>query len=181
MTTPSLSRDSDDDEFNLPPVVSFVSRAAADACSRSAAAMSDAEILSAYPSLVYAAYDPAPAKRASPRRLLSNRWNSSVNYRSYDVRIALNLGTTAEEPDVAGSSVLKAAEASRPKAGAPSGALSARAVLQTPQQQVFDGASLPDAWPSASPEAAGIAYRAQVLADTVEGYERPARWRVPGV
>ena len=138
-----------------------------------AAAMSDEEILKAYPSLVYAAYDPSRRPHqpsASPRRLLSNRWNSSVMHRTHDVRIALQGTDDVFGIDTAG-----------PKVSAPSGALSARAALPSQQAQIVDGASLLDAWPSASPEAAGIAYRAQILEQTVEGYERPARWRVPGV
>ena len=51
----------------------------------------------AYPALVYASYNPAcppegrggkPGNTSTPRRLLSNRWNSAVQYRTCDLRIA---------------------------------------------------------------------------------------------
>ena len=147
-----------------------------------------------YPSLVYASYNPAfppegraggPGHATMPRRLLSNRWDSAVMNRTYDVRLsAAPLAGDGEGDGEGGGGAFKLP------------AVSPRIAVTTPRAMYADVATISSAadvwtlggpeevsgllgvWPAASPAAAAIEYRSQLVADTVDGYERPPRWRV---
>lgn len=136
----------------------------------------------AYPALVYASYNPAcppegrggkPGNTSTPRRLLSNRWNSAVQYRTCDLRIA-DTGTIGRSDVLAGIS----------GSGAPrfAEALASRSTGTDMDEDASAAgvAGLLLNVPFASPAAARVAYHAQLVADAVLPYERASRWTVGG-
>ena len=120
----------------------------------------------------------------SPRRLLSNRWDSACMSRAHELRlaehageIALGLPDASALLDVAvphlklpavrgGSSATKGS-------GYASGSKSARSAVPATRRDVGVGEA---AGPWSGEHESELQLR-QILADAVEGYERPARWR----
>ena len=136
-----------------------------------------------HPNLVYAAFNPVhppeglagrPGMATSPRRLLSNRWDSAINYRVFDVRVA-NSGLV----DDAATPRPPAASTPRdlPQPTWPPTRSTATATEDEPQS-MSGLAGLLATLPAASPAAAGVAYKQQLVQDACLSYERPSRWSV---
>lgn len=124
----------------------------------------------------------------SPRRMLSNRWDSAVMSRSHDIRLSLTGSVDAASVPVHLPAVPGASPRNPPQGGGgggSGGSLSARPVLITSQRDVsteplgadelLDAESwgLPD-----SPRELQAALSRQILADAVDSYDRTPRWRV---
>ena len=119
--------------------------------------------------------------QGSPRRLLSNRWDSAIMSRVHDVRLSRANGSGGDAlsalqgglpPMSMSRTPLAAIGIDEPRMGSHDvgtatggGSLSARAVLVSTE--------------SASPRTElQAAISRQMLVDTVEGYERAPRWRL---
>ena len=100
----------------------------------------------------------------SPRRLLSNRWNSAVMHRTHDVRLAVSGTEAAADGDAP----------TAPMLALPPLSLSARGAATADRSG--DGGRC-----GTTPEAYDAAFHAQLLADAVMPYERPPRWQTAPV
>lgn len=137
-----------------------------------------------YPGLVYAAYNPAyppegrqgrPGMATSPRRLLSNRWDSAITYRTFDMRIA-NTFAGADDDTPAPAPMSPTPRPVPPLGLHPTHTV---AVDATDEPVSVTGlAGLLATLPAASPAAAGLAYKQRLVDDTCLSYERPPRWQL---